>query len=129
MTGHIKFQYDRLHHIVIVFPAWHIENEQDVHRWYEEYAAYFRSRFADKVDVIFVLDEFSVTPQIAGAWGVVRAKLLKEFTRFSVRVHAEQVTRTFAKTSGILQRASADEAASVPAAIKKILALRTAQQT
>jgi hypothetical protein len=79
------------------------------------------------MDCVMVLDDFHIEPTIASKWGEFRAKLIKELTRFSFRVHADQTVKIFVRTSGMRFNAATNEAETVDDAIAGILAARQAQ--
>ena len=123
--GRIDFQHDKMNDVVIATPHWKIETEADVIAWYEEYAAYF-TRLGRRVDFVVVLDDFSIEPAIGSLWGEYRAKIHKDFTRLSYRVHASKRVKLFVDTSGVRYSAGRDEAASIEDAIAAILEARKA---
>ena len=125
MTGKIDFRHDTGNDVVIAIPHWKIETEDDVHLWFEQYQSYFK-RFGRKMDFIVVLDDFAVAPAIGARWGEYRARVLKEFTRFSFRVHSNTKVKLFVNTSGVRYDVGREEADSVEDAIAGIKAARAA---
>ncbi len=123
MKGRIDFRYDATNDIVIASPRWSIQTEEDVQVWSGQYETYF-TRFSRKMDFIVVLDEFEVATAVGSHWGVYRAKLNNEFTRFSFRVRTPKKVRLFVNTSGVRHHARTDEVATVEEAIERILAAR-----
>jgi hypothetical protein len=123
MFGRIDFQYDEEHDIVIATPHWKVETEADLVEWYDQYARYFR-RFDRKMDVILVLDDFTIAPGIGALWGECRARVHKAFIRLSYRVHSDKRVRLFVNTSGVRFDVGRDEAGSVEEAIALIVAAR-----
>jgi hypothetical protein len=119
--GKLKFQFRAEHDVVIVTVDWHIETEDDLDPWYAAYASYFRKHFKRKVDVIFDLTKFQLSPRIAQRFGEVRAKLLREYTNRSYRVHADSVVKTAMYTSHVLHGAPTNEHPSIEAAIEQLL--------
>lgn len=117
--GSIRFERDEKNDIVIAYPKWHIETEEDCKVWLAQYEAYF-APFGRRVDIIVVLDEFSIGNGIGSVWGSYRAEIHKRFTRHSVRVHANAKVRTYSATSGALHGVPSDEARDVPTAIALI---------
>jgi hypothetical protein len=116
----IEFQYDNDNDVVIAHPYWVIKTEEDCALWYRQYEAYFKTLNKGKVDVIFVLDNFEVSPAIAICWGKFRADMVNTFTRHSVRVHASVRISTVVNTSGAIYGASSDEAPDIATAVKHI---------
>jgi hypothetical protein len=78
------------------------------------------------MDMVIVLDHFEIKPAIAVAWGVARAKIHQQSTRFTYRVHASNRVRLFVNTSGVRYDVATQEAATVADAIEGILAARRA---
>jgi hypothetical protein len=60
------------------------------------------------------------------AWGVARAKVHQNFTRFYYRVHPTSRVRLFVNTSGARYDVATEEAATIADAIEGILAARRA---
>jgi hypothetical protein len=118
-TGHIKFVYDAKHDVHIAYPDWSIETEADCKVWVQQYVDYCEP-LRKPVDMIMVLDNFSIGPKIGSIWGRYRADFVKQYTRYSVRVHAAARVDVFIATSAALHNASADEAADVPTALRFI---------
>jgi hypothetical protein len=115
--GRIRFAYRALYDVVIATVDWALNTEEDVLTWYEEYQRYFTSTFDRKVDVIFELANFTVSPKIAALFGEYRAKMLREFTGLTYRVHLSTTARTLMYTSSALTGAPANEFPSIEAAI------------
>ena len=120
----LKFHYLAEHDVLIVTVDWTIETEEDLDPWYEAYARYFRRHFRRKVDVILDLTKFHLNPRIAGRFGEVRAKVLREFTARSYRVNADSVVKTAMYTSHVLQHAPANEFPTIDAALEQLAADR-----
>ncbi len=120
-AGKLKFQFRAEHDVVIVTVDWHIETEDDLDPWYQAYASYFRKHFQRKVDVIFDLTKFQLSPRVAQRFGEVRAKLLREYTNRSYRVHADPVVKTAMYTSRVLHGAPTNEHPSIEAALDQLL--------
>ncbi|HEY5375248.1 MAG TPA: hypothetical protein VIK01_16325 [Polyangiaceae bacterium] len=60
------------------------------------------------------------------AWGLARAKIHQQFTRFNYRVHATNRVKLFVNTSGARYNVATEEAATIEDAIEGILAARGA---
>jgi hypothetical protein len=123
--GSIRFVHDRANDIHIAYPNWLIETEEDCRAWFRQYETYFR-RFGRKVDAIFVLDEFRIGPQIGTTWGNYRARMVREFTRHSVRVHIEARVSTFNATSAAIHGGGYEEARDLPTGVAMIREKRRA---
>ncbi len=123
--GRIDFRYDQATDIVIATPHWHIETEQDVRTWYEQYVAYMK-RFNRKMDFVVVLDDFRIKPSVGALWGEHRARIHRDFTRFSFTVRSDSQARLFTKTSNVRYDVATQEAATVEDAIQGVLAARAA---
>lgn len=123
----IEFQFDRAHRIVIARPRWTITTEADCARWYHEYESYFSGLGKGPFDVIFVLDEFTVAPDVLSTWGKYRAEMVSKFTRHSFRVNASRRVITASYTSAALYNAASDEAPDIESATAGILAARDAE--
>ena len=117
--GTIRFVHDAAHDVHVATPSWLIETEDDCRVWFRQYEEYFR-RFARKVDAIFVLDDFRIGPQIGTIWGNYRARMVSEFTRFSVRVHADARVSTFNATSAVIHGGGYEEARDLETALRMI---------
>ena len=125
MKGKIDFRYDRLNDLIIATPHWTLESDADVAEWYSQYESYMQG-YARKMDMVIVLDHFEIKPAIAVSWGVARAKIHQQFTRFNYRVRATNRVRLFVNTSGARYDVATEEAATVADAIDGILAARRA---
>jgi hypothetical protein len=123
MAGTIEFQYDQERDIVVATPHWKIASENDLPAWLAQYHAYLHP-FARKMDLIVVLDDFEITPNIGSKWGEFRARLHKEYLRFSVRVHSKRDVKLFVNTSGARFNIATEEAASIDDAKAAILEMR-----
>jgi hypothetical protein len=122
MKGTIEFTHDAEHDVHIARPRWAIETEADCKAWFAQYEDYFRGR--GKVDVIFVLDAFQIGKGIGAVWGRYRTEVLRQFTRFSVRVNADIRVSTYVSTSSVQHGASFDEAPDLESALAVIEARR-----
>jgi hypothetical protein len=118
-----RFTYDAVNDVHFAYPHWQIETEEDCRVWVAQYEAYF-SKLGRKVDVILVVDKFRIGPKVGRVWGAYRARLLEQFTRYSVRVHQDPRVSTFSATSSVLHGASNLEAPSIAAALTMIAELR-----
>jgi len=119
MTGIINFKHDTINDIVIATPHWKIETSEDCKVWYDQWVDYLK-KFNRKVDCIMVLDDFSISGEIAAEWGEYRAKVIKDLTRFSYRVNPNLLTGIFIKTSGVQYNASSKEAKTLDSAVEAI---------
>jgi hypothetical protein len=117
----LKFNFRVEHHVVIVTVHWRLEALHELDAWYRAYERYFRANHQGKVDVIFDLSHFYVSPRIAERFGEIRAKMLREFTLRSYRVNAAPATVTAMYTSNVLYGAPANNFPSVEAAIAQLL--------
>jgi len=123
-TCTIEFRYDDVNDIVFAHPYWNIESESDCLRWYQQCGTYFTELGSTLVDVVFELEDFSVDPTILPVWDQYRARVIKEFTRHSVRVKTTRRVSTVAHTSSALYNADSDEAADIDTAVASILEAR-----
>ena len=119
--GKLKFQFRAEHDVLIVTVDWYIETEDDLDPWYSAYESYFRKHFKRKVHVIFDLTKFRLSPRVAQPFGKVRARLLREYTNRSYRVHADPIVRTAMYTSNVLHGAPTNEFVSIEAALDQLL--------
>jgi len=119
--GKLKFQFRSEHDVVIVTVDWHLETEDDLDPWYEAYARYFRTNFKRKVDVIFDLTKFHLSPKVAQRFGEVRAKLLREYTARTYRVRLDPFVKTAMYTSRVLHGAPANDFPTIEAALEQLL--------
>jgi hypothetical protein len=123
MIGAVSFHYDELNDVHVAHPRWFIETEDDCRIWHKQYVDYF-SKFPEKVDVIYMTDDFRIGPKIGSVWGKYRADLNNRFTRYSVRVHVEAKVAQYTNTSGVIYGASSEEAPDLSTAIAVIKAKR-----
>jgi hypothetical protein len=117
----IKFRYLAEHDVVLATVEWQLDSQKDVEDWQKAYEDYFsRNHKGRKVDVIFELSKFSVSPRMGAAFGEARAKMMTEFTRRTYRVNLDDATRTAMYTSRVLHGAAANEFDSVEDAIAQL---------
>lgn len=121
MGDHIRFDYRRLSDVVIAYVDWSLESEKDVQVWMEEYRRYFTQNFDHKVDVIFELSKFHVSPKIATYFGKYRAQMLSEYTNLTYRVHISSREQTFMYTSSAIHGAPANHFDSIEDALQALL--------
>ncbi len=125
MPGTIEFKYDREHDLVIADARWSIESEEDVRVWYRQWVDYFEKNFPGRrMDMVVELSQFEIKPAVAAHWGEYRAKIHKQYTRHSDRVHSSSRVRLYVNTSGVRYDASTAEAASIEDGIAGILDAR-----
>lgn len=123
----IKFRYLAEHDVVLAHVEWLLESKKDVDDWLSTYEDYFtRNHTGRRVDVIFELSRFSVTPRMAAAFGEARAKMMAAFTQRTYRVNLDDQTRVAMYTSRVLHGAAANEFSSVDEALAQLRADRTA---
>jgi hypothetical protein len=122
-VGSIRFDYDEINDVYVIYPRWTIESEEDCKAWLQQYDDYF-SRLGRRVDVIIVLDDFRIDKNIGPVWGAYRAEVHKRFTRHSVRVHSNAKVKDSVSTSGLLHGVGTDEADDVPTAMRLIVLKR-----
>jgi len=123
MNGTVRFQYDDVNQIHLVYPKWVVETEDDCRLWHSQFEGYF-SRLGQKVDVIIVLDDFRIGPKIGTVWGKYRADWINRFTRYSVRVRGDSRASIFTATSAVKYGGGYEEARTVEAAVEIIKARR-----
>jgi len=119
--GKLKFQFRAEYDVVIVTVDWYIETEDDLDPWYRAYESYFCKHFKRKVDVVFDLTKFRLSPRVAQRFGEVRARLLRAYTNRSYRVNADPIVRTAMYTSNVLHGAPTNEFVSIEAALEQLL--------
>ncbi len=125
MPGNLDFQYDAENDVVIVVSHWHVEREDELEPWYREWADYFETNFPGRrMDLVIELTDFQISPAVAARWGEVRARVHKNYTRHSFRVHPNARVRLFVNTSGVRYDAATAEAATIEDAIEGIRAAR-----
>lgn len=121
MSGTIDFQYDAENDVVIATSHWHIETEADLEPWYQVWADYFEKNFPGRrMDLVVELTGFQINPAVAPRWGEYRARVHKNFTRHSYRVHSNARVRLWVNTSGVRYDASTSEAATIEDGIAAI---------
>jgi hypothetical protein len=127
MPGHIDFRFDEADEILFAHVHWKITTEQDVHEWFGQWETYFKREGLERVDCVIVVDGLEIAPSIGKLWGQYRALLVKNYTRFSFRVHENATVRTFTNTSGVLYNTATAEAKTIEDAIEGIKAARQQQ--
>jgi len=68
MIGSIRFDYERTSDVHIAYVKWFIETEEDCRAWHKQLEDYFK-RFDEKIDIIYVCDDFRIGPKIGPTWG------------------------------------------------------------
>ncbi len=117
----IKFRYFAEHDVVLAAVEWQLDSQKDIDEWLKTYEDYFSRNYKGrKVDVIFELSKFSVSPRMGAAFGEARAKMMAAFTRRTYRVHVDDATKTAMYTSRVLYGAAANEFDSVDDAIAQL---------
>ena len=107
MPGHLDFRYDAENDVVVVVSHWHVDTEADLEPWYREWADYFEKNFPGRrMDMVVELTDFQISPAIAARWGELRARVHRNYTRHSYRVHSSARVRLFVNTSGVRYDAS-----------------------
>lgn len=119
----IHFEHDATHDVHIVYPCCHIESEADCIAWLERYSQYC-TPLGHKVDMIIVLDMFSVDPAITPVWAEYRAEMLTRFSRYSVRVHSDSTVASAVVAGSAKHGVSADIAPDIPTALAHIMRCR-----
>jgi hypothetical protein len=117
------FAYDPLNDVVIATPHWRIECLADVFKWREQYEDFMKP-FCRKMDLVVLLGDFELATKTSVAWGEARARVHREYTRFSVRVHPTEPVKAFVHTSSVRYGLSADQASTLQDAIRMIKKLR-----
>ena len=118
----IGLELDRTHDVYIAYPCCHLATEADCLSWFEAYLRVFEPLHR-RVDIVFVLDMFSVEPAIAEVWGRYRAELHERFIRHTVRVSSQGLAAVVFESRSqrhVAQTKSAD----IESAIAAILKLR-----
>jgi hypothetical protein len=128
MKVRMEFHHDAKNDVIVATPHGKAETEADVLDWYEQWVKYLKP-FQRRMDVVIVLDHFTLSPAIGSVWGEYRAKIHKQFTRYSYRVHADSRVRLYSNTSGVRYDVAREEAASVEDGIEGIQAARLKDAT
>ncbi|MDD4962634.1 MAG: hypothetical protein PHI11_01805 [Gallionella sp.] len=123
MAGTMQFRYDAENDVVIAIPHWRIETQADCDVWFKQYMDYL-TLFRRKMDVVFVLDDFAVASQIINVWGEYRTDLVKNYVRFSYRVHLNSLIKIIIKSDSLKYNAASQDADSIEGAIEGIKAAR-----
>jgi hypothetical protein len=123
MAGTIVFEHDTINDIIIAKPVWKVTSLEDCEIWYNQWVDYL-SKFNRKMDVVIILDDFTIDVGIAAEWGKYRAMINNDHTRFSYRINPTLLTGAFIKTSGSIYHAASDEAPSIEMAYEAIKADR-----
>ncbi len=122
-----EFVYDPQNDIVIATPHWRIESVADVITWRHQYETFLKP-FHRKMDLVIMLGDFQLATKLSEAWGGARARIHREYTRFSIRVHPTDPVRPFIYTSSVRHDLSADQARTLGEAILMIKKLRAARR-
>ncbi len=72
------------------------------------------------MDLVIEVTDFEISPAVAARWGEYRARVHKNYTRHSYRVHSSARVRLFVNTSGVRYDVSTCEAATIEDAIQAI---------
>lgn len=123
MAGTIEFQYDAENDVIINISHWRIETREDCEVWLKQYADYY-GLFGRKMDSIAVLDDLVVSSKIINVWGEYRTNLVKNYLRFSYRVHFNSLVKIIIKGDSLKYNAASQDADSIEGAIAGIKAAR-----
>lgn len=125
MAGTVEFRYDAENDVIINISHWRIETREDCELWLKQYADYY-APFGRKMDSIAVLDDFVVSSKITNVWGEYRMNLVKNYLRFSYRVHFNSLVKIIVKSDSLKYNAASQDANSIEGAIEGIKAARLA---
>ncbi|MDD2775109.1 MAG: hypothetical protein PHU06_04060 [Gallionella sp.] len=123
MAGTAEFHYDAENDVVINISHWRIETQEDCELWFKQYTDYL-APFGRKMDSISVLDDLVVSSKIISVWGEYRTNLVKNYYRFSYRVHFNSLVKIIIKNDSLKYNAASQDADSIEGAIAGIKAAR-----
>jgi hypothetical protein len=121
MPGHINFQYQCVHDVVIAYVDWRIETLEDLNVWYGQYQDYFKGRFPHKVDLILELTKFRLKSRVAARFRELRNDILDTYTTRSYRVNEPPIERAMMYAGSALNGGPANQFESINAAIEAML--------
>lgn len=121
MPGHIKFQYQCVHDVVIAYVDWRIETLEDLNVWYGQYQDYFKGRFPHKVDLILELTKFRLKSSMAARFRELRNDILDTYTTRSYRVNEPAIERAMMYAGSALNGGPANQFESIATAIEAML--------
>ncbi len=110
----------------IAYPCGVIATPADVQLFIDEYVRWFEP-LGRKVDVIIVLDMFTVMPAVAELWSIARKAMVERFTNFTVRVSAGGNLAFFLKKNPAANSAYDDYAEDITSAIALLVQKRASQ--
>jgi hypothetical protein len=125
MAGTVEFFYDAENDVVINISHWRVETEEDCEEWFKQYTDYLKP-FDRKMDSVSVLDDLVVSSKVVKEWGEYRTNLVKNYYRFSFRVHFNALVKILVKSDSLKYNAASQDADSVEGAIEGIKAARLA---
>ncbi len=121
MPGHINFQYQCVHDVVIAYVDWRLETLEDVDAWYSQYQDYFKGRFPHKVDLILELTKFRLKSRVVARFRELRNEILDTYTTRSYRVNEAPIERAMMYAGSALNGGPANQFETIQAAIEAML--------
>jgi hypothetical protein len=111
----------------ILYPCGHIATDSDVQNFEAEYNRVF-APLARKVDIVIVLDMFSVDPSILETWSHARKRMVEQYTNISVRVSSGGNLAFFLKKNAAKNSAYHDYEDDIVSAIRLLQEKRAKQE-
>lgn len=87
----------------VTFSGCSVMTEEDARRFFEAIAEKLKA-LAPPRDIIFCLDGVDVASQARRAYGVERARVAREYYRFTARYAGRAATKVAVMTSGVVHR-------------------------
>ena len=124
---HMRLERNDTHDCYILYPCGHIETQADVQCFIDEYVRLFEP-LGRKVDIVIVLDMFSVAPAAAESWSLARKAMVERFTNISVRVSSGGNLAFFLKKNAAANSKYVDYEEDIVSAIELLQQKRREQR-
>ncbi len=124
---HMRLERNDTHDCYILYPCGHIETHADIQSFIDEYVRLFEP-LGRKVDIIIVLDMFSVATAAAEAWSLARKAMVERFTNISVRVSSGGNLAFFLKKNAATNSKYVDYEEDIVSAIEMLQQKRREQR-
>ena len=110
----------------ILYPCGHIATAEDIQCFTAEYVRLF-GPLGRRVDVVIVLDMFTVAPGALETWSLARRDMVERYTNISVRASSGGNLGFFLKKNEATNSAYNDYADDIPSAIERLQQKRRSQ--
>ena len=120
----IRVTHDaELSHYDVSFSACSVMTDDDARSFFEDIATRLASLPTPR-DIIFCLDGVEVAPPARRAYGVERARVAREYYRFTARYAGRPTTKVTVMTSGVVHRIEGMVYETREEAVQAILQMR-----